>query len=231
MNRQQTFSFLQWAYKHFTKLTLYNEAVLPKEGPFIIALNHMSRIDFPTMLGIERHNELTALVADKYQKYPLFKIIIDGAEMIWIDRSKADFTAMRAALKILKNGHILVISPEGTRSKTGQLIEAKTGVVLLASKAHVPICTMSITGTESFMDAFRHFRKPVLASRFGPPFMLPAIDPDNRDISLQKATDEVMCHIAAMLPKKYWGYYKDNPRIPELREEWKKNPDLQLPED
>lgn len=230
MNRPQIFSALTWAYDHLTDVTLVNQDVLPKDGPYIIAMNHMSRIDFPLLLGIERRDEMYALVADKYQKYPFFKFIIDSADMIWIDRTKADFTAMRAALNVLKEGHILLISPEGTRSRNGQLLEAKTGVVLLASKAHVPVCTMSITGTENFMDSFKRFRKPKLQARFGPPFMLPAIDPDNRDVSLLNATDEIMCHIAAMLPEKYRGFYRNYPRIQELRSEWANDPSLELPE-
>ena len=155
--------------------------------------------------------------------------MIDDAGMIWIDRSKADFTAMKRSLDVLKEGGILVLAPEGTRSRNGQMLQAKEGVVLLASKSHAPVISLSITGTEAFMKDFLHFRKPRITLRFGPVYELPRIDPDNRDESLRAAADEAMCHIAAMLPERYRGYYRDYPRVQELYNEWKARGDLKMP--
>ena len=81
------------------------------------------------------------------------------------------------------------------------------------------------------LEIFLHFRKPVITLRFGPVYHLPPIDPDNREESLRAAADEVMCRIAAMLPERYRGFYKDYPRVKELQAEWKARGDLKLPED
>ena len=110
------------------------------------------------------------------------------------------------------------------------MLQAKEGVVLLASKSRAPLISLSVTGTEAFMKDFLHFRKPTITLRFGPVFSLPAIDPDNREESLRAATDEVMCRIAAMLPERYRGFYKDYPRVRELYDEWKARGDLKMPE-
>ena len=80
------------------------------------------------------------------------------------------------------------------------------------------------------MDEIKHFRKPRITLRCGPLYQLPPIDPDNREESLRKATDEVMCRIAANLPDRYHGFYKGNPRINELREEWRARGDMIVPE-
>lgn len=229
MNREQTYKLFGWAYSRLTKIEKINEEVLPKEGPFILVLNHMSRIDFPALVAINRNKDVYALAADKYKNFPIFGYLIASAGMIFIDRSQADFQAMKKAFAVLKDGNILALSPEGTRSRNAQLLEAKEGVVMLATKANVPIYTVSITGTEHFMDEFKHFRKPHIVMRFGPGFEL-TLDREDRKNSLRKAADEVMCHIAAMLPESYRGFYKDHPRVQELLSEWKAEGKLSLPE-
>ena len=177
MTREQVFNIIRFLYKHLAHVVIENEDQVPPEGPCIITLNHNSRIDFPALIDIKRHNDVYAVAADKYKTF-----------------------------------------------------QAKEGVVLLASKTHAPIVSLSITGTEAFMKDFLHFRKPVITLRFGPAYELPAIDPDNREESLRAAADEVMCHIAAMLPERYRGFYKDYPRVKELNAEWKARGDLKMPE-
>ena len=211
-----------------THITIENIEFVPQKGPLILAMNHMSRIDFPLLCATDYRVDWTALVADKYQKWWLFKYICDHTGMIWIDRSKADFGAFKKAFEWIKAGNLLVLAPEGTRSRNAQLLEAKTGIVMLAVKAGVPVCTGSITGTEHFMNDFLHFRKPRITIRFSPPVILPKIDPENREKSLRESTDEVMCRIAAMLPESYRGVYKDYPRVKELFAEWKEIPQLKI---
>jgi len=230
LKRESVFNFLDHAYKLLTHPSYVNLEFVPKEGPIIVAINHMSRLDFPFLATKGFRDDWSALIADSYQSWPVFKQICDAIDMIWIDRSKADFTAFKKAFDWLKAGKSLVLAPEGTRSRTGQLIKGKPGIVLLAMKSGVPVCTGSITGTEHFMDDFRHFRKPKITMRFSPPYTMKKIDPERRDESMEEETTELMCRIAAMLPEQYRGYYKDNPRIRELTEEWSKIPGLKLPD-
>ena len=227
--REPAFNFLDWAYGAITKTSFINLDIIPKEGPVILALNHMSRLDFPILAKKGFRNDWTALVADSYKKWPIFKQILYRMDMIWIDRSKADFTAFKKAYAWLKDGKMLALAPEGTRSRTGCLIKAKSGIVLLAAKSGVPICTASITGSENATHELKHFRRPELSMRFGPPYMMNKIDPERRDESLQEETDELMCRIAAMLPEKYRGYYSNFPRVQELTREWQNVPGLELP--
>ncbi len=230
MTRDQVFKIVRFLYKHLTHVIIENEDQVPEEGHCIITLNHNSRIDFPALIEIKRCDDIYAVAADKYRNFPVFGKMINDADMIWIDRTKADFTAMKRAMNVLKDGKLLFLAPEGTRSRNGQMLQGKEGVVLMASKSRAPLVSLSITGTEAFMKDFLHFRKPVITLRFGPSYYLPAIDPDNREESLRSATDEVMCRIAAMLPERYRGYYKDYPRVKELYEEFKARGDLKMPE-
>lgn len=231
MTRDQVFRIIKWLYKHLTKVVVENEDQVPKEGACIITLNHLSRLDFPALIMMERYNDIYCVAADSYRNYPVFGKFINDSDMIWIDRTKADFAAMKRAMNVLKEGKILALAPEGTRSKTQSLLQGKEGVVLMASKSRAPIVSLSVIGSEKWADELKHFRKPRITLRFGPVYELPAIDPDNREESLRAATDEAMCHIAAMLPEKYRGYYKDFPRVKELQAEWRARGDLIMPDD
>lgn len=230
MTREQVYTFMRNGYKLLTRITKINEEFLPTEGPFILTTNHMSRFDFPAFVVLDRCWDVYCVAADSYKTFPVFGKMLEAAGTIWIDRSKMDFTAMKKAIQVLKDGKILALSPEGTRSRNAQLLEGKEGVTLIASKSRVPICTVSLTGTENAAEELKHFRRPQITMRFSPPFMLPEIDRENREASTRAATDEIMCRIAAMLPTSYRGFYKDHPRVAELTEEWKKIPGLSLPE-
>lgn len=189
---------------------------LPKEGGLIVATNHMSRMDTLYLFLNPARKDITALVADKYKKYPVFNWVLDTGGVVWLDRDKADFAAFRLAADVLKSGVALGIAPEGTRSMTGELQEGKPGVVLLELKSGMPIVPVAIAGSENYFHRILTLRRPHLSLTFGPAFTLPPLDRDNRDESLKKMTDEVMCRIAILLPEKYWGFYKNHPRLKEM---------------
>ncbi len=190
---------------------------LPREGGVIIATNHMSRIDTLMLFINPARTDVTALVADKYQEYPIFKWILDTGGIIWLDRQNADFGALRAAVEVLKKGVALGIAPEGTRSDTAQLGEGKPGTVLVALRANVPIVPVGIAGTEVFFAKALTLRRPKVTLSFGKPFTFEPLNRDTRDEQMARYTDEIMCRIAAQLPDQYHGFYKGHPRIKELQ--------------
>jgi 1-acyl-sn-glycerol-3-phosphate acyltransferase len=201
------------------KLTTFDYVGLeniPTEGGVIIATNHLSRLDVPLLLLNPKRKDLKALVADKYKNHPMIKYIVNSMESIWLDRSKADFSAFRAAIDFLRHGGCLGIAPEGTRSTTCALIEGKPGAVLLATKTHVPIVPVGIEGTENAMSLITSLRRPHLTAHFGKVFTLPPLERENRDEMLKNLTDEVMCRIGSLLPERYWGVYAQHPRLKEL---------------
>ena len=135
---------------------------------------------------------------------------------IWLNRDEIDTRALRAARDHLQSGGVLGIAPEGTRSQTGALIEAKTGVAFLADQAKVPIVPAAVIGTWQITKEVITLKRPVIVVKFGKPFMLPTVDRKNKDRDLKKNTDEIMCHLAAFLPPELRGVYADHPRLKEL---------------
>ncbi len=214
---------LRWLIENFvrfmTRTTYLLTDNMPPSGGFILATNHNSRVDSAILLSNPVRSDMSALVAQEYRDNLFFRIIVQAADVIWLDRSKADFSAFRVAVDRIKEGRVMGIAPEGTRSRVGKLLEGKPGIQLLTSRADVPVVAVGITGSEDMMQKLLAFRKPEITVRYGKPFKLPPISRENRDEAMQQATTEVMCQIAALLPERYRGFYKDFPRVDEIIKE------------
>ncbi len=216
MKRKTLQSIMKTLLTALAKVEYAGTEHLPQEGGVIVATNHMSRMDTLYLFINPARTDITALVADKYKKYPVFNWILDVGQVIWLDRDKADFGAFRVAAEWLKKGVALGIALEGTRSRTGSLQEGKPGAVLLAQRTGVPIVPVGIAGTENYFHDLLRLRRPRLRLTFGPAVNVPPLDREKRDEQLKYWTDEIMARIAALLPPRYWGFYKDHPRVKEL---------------
>ncbi len=88
---------------------------------------------------------------------------------------------------------------------------------LFALKSGVPIVPVGISGTDTAVKQLLSFRRPTFHLRFGPAYTLPPIGRENREEVLKQYTDEIMCRIAALLPRKYHGFYANHPRLKEFQ--------------
>lgn len=192
---------------------------IPREGGVLGATNHLSRLDGPLVYALMPRDDVSALVAKKYQRNPFFRWVLDSVRVIWLDRGNPDPRALKHAIQFLQGGGILGIAPEGTRSQSGAMIPAKPGVAYLATRAEVPILPVALTGTETAMRKLLWLRRPRVRVEFGPVFRLPPLDRKNRDESLQRNADEIMCRIAMLLPERYRGVYAQHPRLMQILEE------------
>ena len=214
--RQILRSLLNLLFHLFSRIEVSGLENIPAQGGCILAVNHLSRLDPPLVFIFVNRQDLNVLVADKYKKYPVIREAIYILHGIWINREEADFRALKAARDYLAKGGILGIAPEGTRSKTGGLQAAKPGVAYLADKAQVPVMPVAIYGTEGAMVKMLLLQRPKLTIKFGKPIYFPPVARQERDQSYQENTDEIMCQIAAMLPERYRGVYRDHPRLQEI---------------
>lgn len=216
MERETLQRIMYYLFDHITVTRFEGVENIPAEGGIIVATNHMSRMDIPLLFVNPVRKDITALVADKYVSYPGISWFAKVAGAIYIDRDRADFGAFREAQKLIKSGVAMGIAPEGTRSKVNELLEGKAGTVLLALRTGAPIVPVGLAGTEDSFKRLLTFRKPHMVARFGKPIIIDDLPRENRDEALQKTIDEIMCQIAALLPPRYWGFYKDHPRLQEL---------------
>jgi 1-acyl-sn-glycerol-3-phosphate acyltransferase len=137
---------------------------------------------------------------------------------VWLNRFEADYAALREILKRMEDGGMMVIAPEGTRSKSEALQEGKMGVAFLASKSGYPVVPVALTGTEDrlVVENLKRLRRTHMTATVGEPFLIEIPNSKGREQAMRRATDEIMCQIAALLPEKYRGVYADHPRLKEL---------------
>lgn len=213
--------FLQWFIRIIIKLIanveMKGDENIPKEGNFVIATNHLGRLDL-ALLFYALEGDFILIIAEKYEHHWLFGPIGNALKGIWLDRFNADIGAIRKVLKRMTDGGILVIAPEGTRSKTEAMAEGKPGVSYLAMKAGVPIVPIALTGTEDrlVVEQLKRFKKSEIKIVVGLPFTLPPVKGKDRDLVLRENTDEIMCRIGVLLPEKYRGVYSQHPRLKKL---------------
>ena len=214
--------FLRWLIRAVFNLVARVEVKgyehLPREGSFVIATNHLGIIDAPFAFYALDRWDMFVMIAEKWEKVALFRFLGRYFNFIFIDRYNPDIKALRKVINLMQENNILVIAPEGTRSRVGSLIEAKPGVSYLATKLNRPILPVALTGTEdkALFGNLKRFRRANITITAGPAFTLPPLPRENRDEALKQYTDEIMCHIAAILPEKYRGFYAEHPLLKEL---------------
>lgn len=190
-------------------------------GNFILAANHLGRLDTAVLLCAVDRKDIIMPVAEKYRDHPLFGAIGRSVNAIWLNRFDADHAAFRQILSRMQQGGIMVIAPEGTRSKTEALQEAKMGAAFLAGKSGYPILPVALTGTEDrlVLRNLKRLRRTHITARAGELFRIEIPHGRGRADSLRDATDEIMCRIAAELPERYRGFYAGHTRLKELLEQ------------
>lgn len=135
------------------------------QGGAVVCANHTANID-PVMLFLAfKRRERPAVIA----KAELFRNKIAAKFFTFmgifpVNRGKSDLTAIKHALTLLKSGKKLIIFPEGTRVREGEISEAKTGAAMMAMRTNSPVLPVYITpGKKAFRGC---------AVTFGKPFML-----------------------------------------------------------
>lgn len=198
-----------------TRIEVRGMEHVPPSGNFIIASNHIGLVDAFLPYYILNNSNLVLLVGEKWEQMWIMRWLGRRLNFIFVDRFNPDLKAMREVISRMKRGDVLVITPEGTRSKVGYLIEGKPGVSYLAAKMEVPLLPVGISGTfdRDFFGQMKRLKRPSVLVDVGPYFTLPPLPRDDRDEILQQYTDEIMCRIAAQLPPEQRGFYAGRPRL------------------
>lgn len=191
---------------------------LPKSGAYIGVSNHIGRLDAGLVFHLTDRQDIIMTVAEKYQKQAIWRFIVKHLDLMWIDRYNADFQAIREVQRRLKKGEALALAPEGTRSPDGTLQLAQPGGAYLAAKMGVPIVPIALVGTEDayVVAQLKRLQRIQIKVRVGKPFAFPKLERHNRQETLARYTDEIMCRIASLLPPSHRGVYADHPRLPEF---------------
>ena len=132
---------------------------IPEDKPFILACNHSSFFD-PPAIGCKIPRNLHYFARDSLFFWPL-GLLIGKLNSIPVNRGQLDLGTLRKVLRVLKNGHPILVFPEGTRSEDGKLQAPQKGLGLLVSKSSVSVIPARIYGTD------KAFGKKHLFPRWG----------------------------------------------------------------
>jgi 1-acyl-sn-glycerol-3-phosphate acyltransferase len=188
---------------------------VPASGPAILASNHLSYADWLFMpLTLQRR--VTFVAKAEYFTTPgikgwFQKKFFSGAGQVPIDRSGANAAegALKTAKRILGEGELFGIYPEGTRSHDGKLYRGKTGVARLALETKVPVIPVAVVGTDVVAPPgkkFGSFTRPIV--RFGKPLDFSRYEGMEKDrYILRSITDEIMYEIMRLSGQEYVDMY------------------------
>ncbi len=173
---------------------------VPTTVGVILAANHVSYVD-PLFVGtalVERR--LHFMAKDELFRIPILGGLIRRLHTIPVRRGRVDYAAMRQSLRLLQEGEIVAMFPEGTRGDGMTLQEAEQGIGFLAARSGCPVVPVYVHGTDSVLPRGKRFPRihPVTVY-FGVPLHLSgeAGHPDARGI-YRRLSDEVMKGIAEL---------------------------------
>jgi 1-acyl-sn-glycerol-3-phosphate acyltransferase len=158
---------------------------VPRKGPLLILVNHLTLLD-PPMAAVLMPRPVYFMAKVELFEYPVLGWLIKHLHAFPVHRGHPDRQAIRISLDLLNNQEALMIFPEGHRSKTGALQEARAGAVYLAQKSGCLCLPIGISGHYGF-------RKTICYS-IGPVFTIP------RDMNRHEAQKLVMQKIAEQIP-------------------------------
>lgn len=164
-------------------------ANLPAQGGMVLVANHTSYWD-PVVIGCAINRRINFMAKAELFAIPLLGQAIRAVGTFPVKRNHSDRTAIRTALKLLKEGHIVGVFPEGTRSSSGELLPPHQGASMLALRAGVPLLPVALHGTKGVFGK--------ITVNIGAPFLYPAGDKVTR-ADLENASNQIMARIAALL--------------------------------
>ena len=190
---------------------------IPKGKPYLVAFNHVSLYEAP-LLGSFWPEQLEIMGAVDIWSKPGQNILVLLWGAIPVHREEYDRELFDKVLGALRAGYPVAIAPEGGRSHTPGLRQAKRGIAFLVEKSGVPVIPVGIVGTtDDYWHKASRGRRPGLEMHIGKPVQLPPVEGNGvaRHEARQRNADIIMRSIAGLLPENYRGVYTQAPILPD----------------
>jgi 1-acyl-sn-glycerol-3-phosphate acyltransferase len=184
---------------------------MPAQGGVLVCSNHVSNLDPPLLPAfLPRSDSWSMAKSEWFARRSLTSWIFSRYHAFPVIRHSADRKALRRATQILRDGHVLILYPEGTRVESGGLQPGEPGAGFLARSTRAPVQPVGLVGTrECFPKGARWPRRVPVTIRFGVPFRIPERRADGSRVENEEATDAIMLAIAELLPVELQGVYAD----------------------
>ena len=184
---------LRPAYKILYRYKIKNKGAIPAEGGVILASNHMSFAD-PVLLGLSEKRRLYFMATQELFKNKFAASVIRALGAFPVERGAGDGKALKTGGDILKEGNVMTIFIEGTRTKTGDLLRPRSGCALVAQQMQLPVVPCCITKrnfNRKFSKTIIHFGEVLTPEKMG-------LTPDSGRRELKGATNMIMGEIKRM---------------------------------
>jgi 1-acyl-sn-glycerol-3-phosphate acyltransferase len=204
--------FIGWnlcraVFATYFRWRVYDPERVPAEGAAIIAANHASFID-PLVVGASARRELNYLARDSLFGNPLLAAVLREVNVVPVDREGGSPAGLKAILDRLLADNAIVLFPEGTRTRDGQLQPARAGIGLIVIKSQAPVVPVRVFGTFEAFNRYMKLPRPRrIAVKFGQPLhftdlraeAMQCSKPRLKEIYRQVA-EEILRAIAALQP-------------------------------
>ncbi len=183
----------------FFDLRVYGQDNIIEDGPALLAMNHQSFLD-PPFAGISCKREIHYFARKTLFDIPIVGPILRHLNVIGVDREGSDVSALKAVIRVLRDGGCTIVFPEGTRSRDGGLQPAKPGAGFIIAKTLAPVVPMRIFGAfDAFPRGAKFPRSRPVTIVVGEPIHFTKSDAggDPR-IVFQRLSERVMEKIAAL---------------------------------
>jgi 1-acyl-sn-glycerol-3-phosphate acyltransferase len=184
--------------KAFGRLKVTGRENVPKTGPVILAPNHVSYAD-PPVVGAGVYRPVRFMAKKELFEIPVLGKLIAGVGAFPVRQHTADRAALKRALELLAKGEVVCIFPEGQRSPDGELMEAQSGLGMIALKSKAPVVPVALIGTDKMLrphSPLLHFAK--VRTIYGKPMTFDEFYDKGMD---REAIDEVGKRVMAAIAK------------------------------
>jgi 1-acyl-sn-glycerol-3-phosphate acyltransferase len=181
------------AFKVLFRIKGFDSLNVPASGPVLLASNHESFLDPPTIAVLLYHRHLEFLARASLFK-SFFGRVIQALNAIPLKDDSGDAGAIKEVLRRLELGRAVLVFPEGSRTRDGQMQPFKRGVALMVKKAKCPVVPVAIAGAfERWpINGKCRFTGPSIRVRYGKPIPYDELMKDGADAALERVRAEVI---------------------------------------
>jgi 1-acyl-sn-glycerol-3-phosphate acyltransferase len=200
--------FFRAVFAFYFRWRVFNSERVPLEGPVILASNHASYID-PPLVGAGVRRQINYLARDTIFRVPILAGILRSWEVVPVDRDGGTGRGLKMILSRLEKGGAIILFPEGTRSRNGELNPARSGIGLAVIKSTAPVVPSRVFGTRQAFGPHMLLPRPRrLTVKYGRPLLFEALRAEAATASkprlkeiYQQVADEIMAQIARLEPQ------------------------------
>jgi 1-acyl-sn-glycerol-3-phosphate acyltransferase len=176
---------------------------IPRRGAVLVVGNHVGTVE-PALTGVFiPRPDVFYLAKSELFRTPLLAWLFRRSHAFPVVRDTPDRAALRVALRLLRDGHVLLVYPEGTRSWDGQILgDTHGGAGFIARHSGALVVPVASWGSERVIPRGSWLpRRADVELRIGAPFRLPAAGPDGKRLSNRQAAAAMMERVIALLPE------------------------------